>query len=73
MAKNAKIIISGFYWFCKKKLVKMMQLYVAPKRTFMDVDLYTEKIDKDYKSREQVLFSKWKSMKEIGVLKPEII
>ena len=51
----------------------MMQLYVAPKRTFMDVDLYTEKIDKDYKSREQVLFSKWKSMKEIGVLKPEII
>ena len=44
--------------FVRKKLVNMMQLYVAPKRTFMDGDLYREKIDKNYKSREQVLFSK---------------
>ena len=28
---------------CKKKLVKMIQLYVAPKTTSMDGDLYREK------------------------------
>ena len=24
MAQNAKISVSGFYWFCKKNLVKMI-------------------------------------------------
>ena len=44
-----------------------MQLYVAPKRTSMDGDLYREKtlsrlikfIDKNYDSGDQVLF--WKT------------
>ena len=62
--------------FVRKKLMKMMQLYVAPKRTSMDGDLYREEVlsrlIKITNLGSKFCFQN-ESLKETGVLKPEII